>query len=169
MQAEPKPAAAELAAAVESVAIRLVRSGTTVATAESCTGGLIAKLLTDRPGSSDWFAGGIVSYSNTAKQKLLAVPAELIARCGAVSEPVAAAMAEGARAALSADLAVAVTGIAGPGGGSAEKPVGTVWIAWAGAGATAAICYRFAGDRDAVRCQAAVEALRGLVAYAWRP
>lgn len=134
-----------------------------LACAESCTGGWLGKLLTDAPGSSAWFAGGAIAYSNAAKRRLLAVPELLLAEHGAVSEAVALAMAAGARAALDADLAVAITGVAGPDGGSAEKPVGTVWIAVNGEGGKArAGCHRFPGDRDAVRRAALVAALRAL-------
>jgi nicotinamide-nucleotide amidase len=104
-------------------------AGLTVATAESCTGGMVAAALTDVPGSSDVVERGFVTYSNAAKTELLGVPAEMIARHGAVSEPVARAMAEGALAHSPADLAIAITGIAGPGGGSAEKPEGLVHFA----------------------------------------
>ncbi len=125
--------------------------GKTVATAESCTGGLICGALTAIPGSSDVVLGGIVAYANRIKTALLGVPAPVIAEHGAVSAPVAAAMAEGARAALAADIAVAVTGVAGPGGGTAEKPVGLVWFGLATAGGTVTRSERFDGDRDAVR------------------
>jgi len=122
-----------------------------VCTAESCTGGLIAKTCTDLAGSSDWFERGFVTYSNEAKSEMLAVPASIIADYGAVSEPVAVAMASGALRHSRAGLAIAVTGIAGPAGGSDEKPVGTVWIAVASAEQQRAACYRFDGDRAAVR------------------
>ena len=101
-----------------------------LATAESCTGGLIAGACTEMAGSSEWFERGFVTYSNAAKSELLGVPASLIARHGAVSEPIARAMAAGALAHSHAQVSVAVTGIAGPGGGSLEKPVGTVWLGW---------------------------------------
>ena len=101
----------------------------TVATAESCTGGLIAKLITDVPGASDVYMGGVVSYSNDVKSNVLGVDRDVLAAHGAVSEPVALAMADGARRVCGADIAVSTTGVAGPGGGSAEKPVGTVWVA----------------------------------------
>jgi PncC family amidohydrolase len=104
------------------------RGGQRVCTAESCTGGLIAKTFTDLAGSSDWFERGFVTYSNEAKSEMLAVPASIIEDYGAVSEPVATAMASGALRHSRADYAIAVTGVAGPGGGSEEKPVGTVWI-----------------------------------------
>ena len=120
--------------------------GLMVATAESCTGGMIAAVLTEIPGSSDVVERGFVTYSNEAKQELLGVPADLLAAHGAVSEPVARAMAEGALARSRADVTVAVTGVAGPGGGSADKPVGLVWLAAARRdGATVAVERRF-GD-----------------------
>ena len=139
--------------------------GLTIATAKSCTGGLIAALLTEVPGSSDYVLGGVVSYANTAKTALLGVGADLLAEKGAVSEPVALAMADGIRRRLGADLALSVTGIAGPGGGSADKPVGTVWIGMAGPGdALSARRLHFAGDRAAVRAQASEAALAWVVA-----
>lgn len=120
--------------------------GLTVATAESCTGGLIAAVLTEIPGSSDVVDRGFVTYSNEAKQELLGVPADLLATHGAVSEPVARAMADGALARSRAGVTVAVTGVAGPGGGSPDKPVGLVWLAVARRdGATVAVERRF-GD-----------------------
>lgn len=121
-------------------------------TAESCTGGWIAKAMTDVDGSSEWFEAGVVSYSNAAKETLLGVAAEDLRRHGAVSESVARAMATGALARLGGDIAVAVTGVAGPGGGSADKPVGTVWFGWARRdGVVETEQVRFPGDRDAVR------------------
>ena len=111
-----------------------------MATAESCTGGLIAAACTDLAGSSAWFERGLVTYSNEAKTELLGVPAELIAQHGAVSEAVARAMAAGALARSQAQVAVAVTGVAGPGGGSASKPVGTVWLAWRSRDALFEVC-----------------------------
>ena len=138
--------------------------GLRLATAESCTGGWIAKCLTDIPGSSSWFDRGFVSYSNRAKAELLGVPAALIDRSGAVSEAVALAMAEGALAHSEARLCVAVTGIAGPGGGTPDKPVGTVWFAWAGADQPSrAQCHQFSGNREAVRRETVATALRGLL------
>jgi nicotinamide-nucleotide amidase len=144
----------------------LVDAGKTLATAESCSGGWIAKALTDVPGSSAVFGYGIVSYSNDAKVSLLGVGADTLERHGAVSEQTVLEMAQGALATSGADVALAVSGIAGPDGGTAEKPVGTVWFAWArrqedGASADAA-CRRFAGDRTAVREQSVVTALQGL-------
>ena len=136
---------------VEQLAAALLRNGKRVCTAESCTGGLIAKTFTDLAGSSDWFERGFVTYSNEAKSEMLAVPASIIDDYGAVSEPVAAAMASGALRYSHADYAIAVTGVAGPSGGSAEKPVGTVWIAVASSEQQRVRHYRFDGDRQAVR------------------
>ena len=141
--------------------------GWKIATAESCTGGLIAAACTAVAGSSDWFERGFVTYSNEAKAELLGVPAVLIATSGAVSAEVARAMAEGALAHSHAQLAVAVTGIAGPGGGSATKPVGTVWVALAQAGgAASAELLRLAGDRATVREQTVRDALARLLVRA---
>ncbi len=142
--------------------------GLRIATAESCTGGLIAGACTELAGSSDWFDRGFVTYSNEAKAEMLGVDAAVIASHGAVSEPVARSMAGGALSRSLADLAVAVTGVAGPGGGSAAKPVGTVWLAWAwraadGGVETDALLQRFAGDRAAVRQATVVCALQGLL------
>ncbi|MBS0500643.1 MAG: CinA family protein [Burkholderiaceae bacterium] len=148
---------------VEELAAALLARGWLLATAESCTGGLIAGACTDLAGSSHWFERGFVTYSNAAKTELLGVPAELIARHGAVSEPVARAMARGAVAHARAQVAVAVTGVAGPGGGSADKPVGTVWFGWQLPGRTETECRRFDGDRAAVRAQTVAHALAGLV------
>ena len=138
-----------------------------VATAESCTGGLIAAACTAVAGSSAWFERGFVTYSNESKHELLGVPKSLLERHGAVSEPVALAMAEGALARARAELAVAVTGIAGPGGAVAGKPVGTVWLAWARRGGPAqARRLQLAGDRAAVRAQTVRGALQQLTALA---
>jgi nicotinamide-nucleotide amidase len=133
--------------------------GLMLATAESCTGGMIAAALTDIAGSSDVVERGFVTYSNAAKTEMLGVPAELIAARGAVSQEVALAMATGALGRSAADIAVSVTGIAGPGGGSAEKPVGLVWFGLATGGQTRTLSAVFAGDRAAIRNQAT---LRGL-------
>jgi nicotinamide-nucleotide amidase len=141
----------------------LMARGWRMATAESCTGGLIAAACTELAGSSVWFDRGFVTYSNEAKTALLGVDAALIAAHGAVSEPVARAMAEGALSRAGVDVAVAVTGIAGPSGGSADKPVGTVWLAWAQRGqATRAELRLFEGDRAQVRaltCERALSVL----------
>jgi nicotinamide-nucleotide amidase len=130
--------------------------------AESCTGGWIAKLITDIPGSSEWFERGFVTYSNQSKMDLLGVSADTLQLFGAVSEQVVLQMAKGALADSRADIAVAVSGIAGPGGGSTEKPVGTVWIAWATSGKTTARRYWLPGDRNQVRAQTVDRALRGV-------
>lgn len=115
---------------VQQLAARLTEKGWMLATAESCTGGMIAAACTDLAGSSQWFERGFVTYSNEAKTEMLGVPAELIAKHGAVSEEVVRAMAEGAIRHSRAQVSIAVTGVAGPSGGSAEKPVGTVWVSW---------------------------------------
>ena len=148
---------------IQDLATQLRRRGWLLATAESCTGGLIAAACTDLAGSSDWFERGFVTYSNAAKTELLGVPAALIAQHGAVSEPVARAMAEGALAHSRAQLSVAVTGVAGPSGGSADKPVGTVWFGWHVPGVTETECRRFDGDRAAVRAQTVAHALARLL------
>ncbi|WP_300650899.1 CinA family protein [Hydrogenophaga sp.] len=148
---------------VLDLARELKARGHTMATAESCTGGLIAGACTEVSGSSDWFERGFVTYSNAAKTELLGVPVELIAQHGAVSEPVARAMAAGALAHSPAQLAVAVTGVAGPTGGSADKPVGTVWFGWATPAGTVTEHQRFDGDRAAVRAATVRHALAGLL------
>lgn len=129
----------------------LLRRGWFLTTAESCTGGLIAASCTDLAGSSNWFERGFVTYSNAAKCELLGVDAALIERHGAVSEAVVRAMALGALAHAHAQVAIAVTGVAGPSGGSADKPVGTVWLAWATPYGVTSEVQHFAGDRAAVR------------------
>lgn len=131
----------------------------TIATAESCTGGLLAKLLTDIPGSSAYFKEGFITYSNDAKMSLLGVPQVTLDRFGAVSEPTAIAMADGARRRADADYALSITGIAGPDGGSVEKPVGTVCIGLATRHATGARTFRFSGGRDMIRSRSAQMAL----------
>lgn len=144
----------------------LAERGLTVAPAESCTGGLVTGRLTEVPGSSAWLRGAIVAYDNQVKIEQLRVPAGLLAEHGAVSEPVARAMADGARAALGADVGVAVTGIAGPGGGTPAKPVGTVVVAASGLGRSRLRTFLFSGDRKLVReqsVQAALDAVRRLV------
>jgi nicotinamide-nucleotide amidase len=148
---------------VQVVADRLLRHRQKVCTAESCTGGLIAKTFTDLAGSSDWFERGFVTYSNAAKNEMLAVPASLIEDYGAVSEAVATAMASGALRHSEADYSIAVTGVAGPGGSSDDKPVGTVWIAVASAGQMVAKRYQFDGDRQAVRAATLHRALELLL------
>lgn len=150
--------------AVEA-ATALTERGWRLATAESCTGGWLAKTATDLPGSSRWFERGLVTYSNEAKQELLGVPAELLATYGAVSAETARAMAEGALRHSRAQISLAITGVAGPGGATPDKPVGLVWFAWAVTGKETRVrSERFEGDRDAVRRQAVASAWRGILA-----
>jgi len=156
------------AALVAQLADRLRTLGWRLACAESCTGGLIAAACTELAGSSDWFERGVVSYSNAAKVALLGVPQALLEACGAVSEPVARAMVEGIARASDADIAVSVTGIAGPGGGSPDKPVGTVWFGFAvrhrdGTLEIGSEHRRFDGDRAEVRAATVRHALQGLL------
>ncbi|MES2883272.1 MAG: CinA family protein [Pseudomonadota bacterium] len=146
-----------------AIAERLIARREWLAVAESCTGGLFAAACTDLAGSSAWFERGLTTYSNRAKQELLGVPASLLAAHGAVSEPCVRAMAEGLMARAPVQHAVAVSGIAGPGGGTADKPVGTVWIAWAGSTGVRTRRFAFAGDRQAVREQAVTAVFAGLV------
>lgn len=148
---------------VAELADRLTPKGQKVVTAESCTGGLIAAAITERAGSSAWFERGWVTYSNAAKTQELGVDHSLIAQHGAVSEAVAAAMAEGACAHSSSDYAIAVTGIAGPDGGSPEKPVGTVCFGWANTHSCRTETCSFSGDRQSIRQQAVAHALAGLI------
>lgn len=150
-------------ALVEHLATELTARGWMVATAESCTGGLIAGACTELSGSSNWFERGFVTYSNAAKTELLGVPASLIDAEGAVSEAVARTMAVGAVQHARAQCAVAVTGVAGPTGGSAEKPVGTVWFGWATPSGVFTERQRFEGDRAAVRQATVQHALAGLL------
>jgi len=157
---------AQLADLAERLGRALEARNLRVATAESCTGGWIAKALTDIPGSSRWVEGGVVAYSNSAKSSLLGVPAGTVAAHGAVSEAVVRAMAEGARARFGVPLAVAVSGVAGPDGGTPDKPVGTVWFAWANGRETSAAHERFRGDREAVRRETVAFALRRLIELA---
>lgn len=141
----------------------LSRHQLTLSTAESCTGGGIGDVLTAIAGSSLWFLGGIISYSEQAKQTLLGVPKSVLSEHGVVSEAVVCQMAEGACAALCSDVSIAVTGIAGPSGGSTDNPVGTVWIGWCIHGSTTAHRFQFAGDRAQVRQQAIECGLNGLL------
>ncbi|WP_263141377.1 CinA family protein [Pseudomonas sp. RIT-PI-AD] len=134
-----------------------------VSTAESCTGGGIAEAITRIAGSSAWFEAGFVTYSNGQKTRQLGVPGELFETVGAVSREVVEAMVRGAQRASGARFAVAVSGIAGPAGGSAQKPVGTVWLAWGDGERVHSLCRRFLGDRDEVRHQTVIAALIGLV------
>jgi nicotinamide-nucleotide amidase len=141
----------------------MLKNGLFLATAESCTGGLIAAACTDLAGSSAWFERGFVTYSNAAKTDLLGVDAALIAQHGAVSEPVARAMAFGAIRHSQAQVSVAVTGVAGPSGGSVEKPVGMVWFSFSVSGMLTSEVMRFDGDRAAVRAATVRHAISGLV------
>lgn len=150
----------------EALVSKLASSGKTVSTAESCTGGWVSKAITDVPGSSEIFAYGIVSYSNGAKESLLGVRTETLDDNGAVSEAVVEEMAKGVLSLSGADIAVAVSGVAGPGGGSKDKPIGTVWFAWAVRDGTAVQSEthreQFKGDRDMVRELTVVHALQGV-------
>jgi nicotinamide-nucleotide amidase len=153
----------QLRSLAQEVAAALRRQSLMVVTAESCTGGWIAKTLTDLPGSSAWFDAGVVTYSYGAKEALLGVNPRTLERTGAVSEETVLEMVSGALARFGAGMAVAVTGIAGPSGGTPEKPVGTVWIGWKRRGGYArAKLFHFAGDREAVRRQTVAAALAGI-------
>jgi len=154
---------AALAKIVAALSEKLLRRRLSLATAESCTGGWIAKCCTDRAGSSAWFERGFVTYSNRAKSELLGVAAQVLEEAGAVSEIVARQMAAGAVSRSAAAVSVAVTGIAGPDGGSADKPVGTVWFGWSVEDALSTDCRVFDGDREDVRRQAVAHALNGLI------
>lgn len=162
MNPTPYPSELDTPALVELLAELLQRKRWMMATAESCTGGLIAGACTDLSGSSNWFERGLVTYSNEAKTEVLGVDAALIAAHGAVSEEVARAMAEGAVARSNAQVAVAVTGVAGPTGGSPEKPVGTVWFGWSVDGQVRTERRRFDGGRAAVRAATVHYALQVL-------
>jgi len=163
----PAPGDPALTRLAWRVARRLRGEGARIATAESCTGGWLAKCLTDLPGSSDYFDRGWVTYSNAAKQELLGVPGRLLLRQGAVSAAAALAMLRGTLRASRATVAIAVTGIAGPAGATPGKPVGTVWIAWGrrsrGRLRLTTREYRFRGDRDAIRRRSVAAALRELL------
>jgi len=152
--------AAELARDVLTV---LDSRGLTLASAESCTGGMVASAITDIPGASAVFLGGVVAYSNDSKQRLLLVPAQTLATYGAVSSQTALDMAKGVAGAMGSDCAVSITGIAGPDGGSAEKPVGTVWFGFSIQGVATAELAHFSGDRRAIRQAATSWALERLL------
>lgn len=144
--------------------LRLAERGMRLAAAESCTGGWLAKAVTDTAGSSAWFERGFVTYSNEAKQDMLGVHEATLSHHGAVSEAAVREMAEGALANSRADIGVSISGIAGPGGATPGKPVGTVWMAWARRdGETLARGFVFEGDREAVRAQAVIAACEGLL------
>ena len=155
---------AELKLLSESVGAALGRHGLRLACAESCTGGWVAAVVTATAGSSNWFERGFVTYSNEAKQEMLGVPAGTLSAHGAVSEETAGAMASGALAHSHAQIALAITGIAGPEGGSSSKPVGTVCFSWCRDGEAAMSETRlFSGDREAVRRAAVIHALSGIL------
>jgi nicotinamide-nucleotide amidase len=154
-----------LQAQAAALAERLLARGQMLAAAESCTGGWVAKICTDLPGSSAWFERGFVTYTNEAKQEMLGVQAETLARCGAVSEETVREMAAGALERSRAQLALAISGNAGPGGATAEKPLGTVCFGWALEGGPVRSERRcFDGDREQVRRQAVAHALREALA-----
>lgn len=153
----------DLTSLIQRIGEHLVARGLRLTTAESCTGGWIAQQATSIAGSSDWFESGFVTYSNQAKERMLGVLPETLEHFGAVSEPVVEQMVTGAMARSGAQIGVSVSGIAGPAGGSVEKPVGTVWIAWQLlSNSPEAKCFHFQGDREAIRYQALVTALEGV-------
>jgi nicotinamide-nucleotide amidase len=154
-----------LEANLTQISLQLLKHGHLLATAESCSGGMIAAACTDLAGSSQWFERGFVTYSNAAKTDMLGVPAALIEQEGAVSEAVARAMADGAITHSQAHASLAVTGVAGPGGGSDAKPVGTVWFAWCVNGETHSEMQHFAGDRAAIRTATVRYALQRLLGF----
>lgn len=164
MDTHPAP---DLGRIISELTDHLLSQGRQLVTAESCTGGWIAKACTDLPGSSRWFRGGAVVYTDELKTAMLGVQPRTLAEAGAVSEATVREMAVGALEHLGGDVAVAVSGIAGPDGGTPAKPVGTVWFAWAarsGAGTiTRSQLHRFEGDREQVRLQAVVAALTGVL------
>jgi len=156
----------ELIILAEDVGRVLKDRGMLFATAESCTGGWIGSIITAVPGSSHWYERGFITYTNQSKQDMLGVSADTLERAGAVSEATVREMAEGALDNSPAQVSLAVSGIAGPGGGSEDKPVGTVFFAWAATGSeTVSGIEHFTGDREAVRRQAVAHALRGLLEY----
>ncbi|MCW0504142.1 nicotinamide-nucleotide amidase [Aeromonas piscicola] len=156
---------AEIEQIATELGLALSQRGWLAATAESCTGGGVATAITDIAGSSGWFDRGFVTYTNEAKQQMLGVSGESLAQHGAVSEAVVLEMARGALAHSSAAISVAISGIAGPGGATEDKPVGTVWFAWADrSGRHHSLLARFDGDRRQVRQQAVRQALAGLLA-----
>ena len=164
MDTHPAP---DLGRIISELADHLLLRGWHLVTAESCTGGWVAKACTDRPGSSRWFRGGAIVYTDELKTALLGVRPGTLAEAGAVSEATVREMAAGALEHLGGDVAVAVSGIAGPDGGTPAKPVGTVWFAWATRSRAGAITrtqlHRFEGDREQVRLQAVVTALAGVL------
>lgn len=160
----------QLFALSERVGRALSARGARLVTAESCTGGWIGEVVTMVPGSSAWFDRGFITYSNAAKRAVLGVSAQTLLGRGAVSEATVLEMVEGALRLSGAEFAVAVSGVAGPAGGSPDKPVGTVCLAWGTAdGVTDARTYLFAGDREAIRRQSVIAALEGVIERAERP
>lgn len=154
-----------LEANLTQISLQLIQQGHMLATAESCTGGMIAAACTDLAGASTWFERGFVTYSNAAKADMLGVPAALIEQEGAVSEAVARAMADGALRHSQAQVSLAVTGVAGPLGGSDAKPVGTVWFAWCVNGETHSEMQHFAGDRATIRAATVRYTLQRLLGF----
>ncbi len=159
----PIPDTHKLQQLAQDVGQNLIARSSKLATAESCTGGWVAKIITDVNGCSAWYECSLVTYSNQAKHELLGVETAILRQHGAVSQPVVKAMVLGLLDRCDADLGVSISGIAGPGGGSDEKPVGTVWIAWARPGQVIeSVRFCFDGDRDAVRRQAVEQAFKGI-------
>ena len=150
-------------AMVAELAAGLTARGWWLATAESCTGGLVASELTNVSGSSDWYVGGVVAYANRIKQEMLGVGEDVLASHGAVSRETVLAMAHGAAARFRTECAVSISGVAGPTGGTLEKPVGTVWIGWSVGGSATAEQFLFAGDRLGVKRQSALAAIQGMI------
>lgn len=148
---------------VEEIFSILEKKKELVSSAESCTGGLLATVLTDVPGSSNFYEGGVTAYSNYAKQRLLGIDGTLLSTVGAVSQEVAVAMAQSVRAKLNTRYGIAITGIAGPGGGTKEKPVGTVWWAISDKGRTTSECLGLKGDRNSIRKQTVEIVLKKLL------
>jgi len=156
----------ELHELAQAVGQALTARGWMLGCAESCTGGLLSSVLTDASGASAWFGGGVVAYAYAVKRDVLGVPQAVLDAKGAVSREVVLAMAKGARGVLRADVAVAISGIAGPSGGTPQKPVGTVWMAWEGPDVAEVKRFQFAGDRLAIKRLAVREAMAGLLAMA---
>lgn len=143
----------------------LIKYNKKLTTAESCTGGGLAALITEIPGCSHWFERGFVTYSNQSKIDMLAVPQSILNTQGAVSQSVVEYMAQGALTFSQANISIAITGIAGPSGGTPEKPIGTVWIAWANPSQIVSRCYSFNGDRHHIRQQTIKQAIDGLINF----
>lgn len=146
------------------LAKELTSRGWWLATAESCTGGLVASELTNVSGSSDWYVGGVVAYANRIKQEMLGVDEDVLAYHGAVSRESVLAMVQGAADRLKTECAIAISGVAGPTGGTPEKPVGTVWIGWSVSGTATAEHFLFTGDRLDIKRQSALAAIKGMTA-----